>query len=53
MTQSYAWKANGDPIVEVGIYRKNALDFQRPESLISVSGIPLAAAWEAATIIKL
>ena len=53
MAQSYTWKADGDPIVEVRIYRKNAVDFQRPESLICVSGIPLATAWEAAPILKL
>ena len=52
MAHSYAWKADGDPIVEVRIYRKNVLDFQRPESLICVSGIPLAAAREAAPILN-
>ena len=29
---SYAWKANGEHIVEVRIYRKTALDFERPKS---------------------
>ena len=50
MAQSYAWKADANPIVEVRIYCKNALE---SESLICVSGIPLVTAWEAAPILKL
>ena len=49
---SYAFKADGDPIVKVGIYRKNALDFQRPKSLICVSDILLSTAQEAAPILN-
>ena len=53
MALVYGWTAERDPTVEVRIYRKNALDFQRPKFLICASDMPLAAAQEAAPIRKL